>query len=59
VALVGGERHPEVVLLPELVLRLDGIGRDPQNVRAGLLEVGEKLREINGFTGAAGVSALG
>jgi hypothetical protein len=42
VGFIGGERNLEVVLGPELVLRLDGIGRDPQNVRARLLEIGAK-----------------
>ena len=53
------EGYAEAVLLLELVLGLDRIGRDPQDVRAGLLEFGPKPREINGFPGAAGGVGLG
>src|SRR3954452_23942013 len=56
---VGSERYVEAVLLLELVLGLDRIGGDPQNVRAGLLIFGPKLREFNGFAGAAGGVGLG
>jgi len=59
VGLVGQQGYAEAVLLLELVLGLDRIGGDPQNVRAGLLVFGPKLREFNGFAGAAGGVALG
>lgn len=51
--------YAEAVLLLELVLGLDRIGGDPQDVRAGLLVFGPKLREFNGFAGAAGGVGLG
>ena len=56
---VGAKRDPKLVLLLELVLRLDRVGGYPQDVGAGFLEVGAKLRKINGFAGAAGGVGLG
>jgi len=59
VGLVGQERYAEAVLLLELVLGLDRIGGDSQNVRAGLLVFGPKLRESMPSRVQPGVSALG
>jgi hypothetical protein len=59
VGLVGKERYAKAVLLLELVLGLDRIGGNPDNVHAGFLVFGPKLREINGFAGAAGGVGLG
>ena len=52
--LVGEERHPEVVLFLEFLLRRDRVGGNPQNFRPGLAEFGAKRRKINRFLGAAG-----
>ena len=52
--LIRYQRYPQLVLVPEGFLRLDGIGRNADHVGPGLRELALQPGEVLGLSGAAG-----
>src|SRR6267378_4368635 len=57
--LVREQRKRELVLLPEVLMRLEPVGRDAKDHGMVLLELGVVVAEVAGFLGAAGSLVLG